>query len=495
MWNSLNLTHTFINVGISCSRCSFTQSGMAQILTSTRLFVCYIVQFSSVSLCLTWTMLSTLGPHHLYVRNSIGHYLSGCVAASCVFSYRVIMWNWRLQSTHRSLERHELFPGLLLPPSPPPHCTTNSAETTNIVSSASASLPKAHDTLSITDAKSPQQAVLMWSLPAWRQERREMLQRVTIPLHTRRHHSHTLSSFHSPLLPLSTIINTYSRWCIHTHIQTEERYFSFALCFLQSVVLCWECCKSGLNSVSKVWGSTIYPFSPPPSGSTSPAGDTHLLYGILLSLLLSVTMASAIKRFSSDCQYLTHPPAAHSEEQPLLIFISHMFWVQRKKLTYHEVLRPRTCCSWAFHGLILVNCITVCSLIAAIWIMTLYVPSHTGYAACYYNHFHWLHVPVARIRGTCTKKRYFPPTVFKQMLQVLFSVLCLCCRIVKEHLGEQEVAISLTIGSLEEEDLGNYSCYVENGNGRRQATIQLLRRGKSSLTFIMATTFLHFIFQ
>lgn len=63
-----------------------------------------------------------------------------------------------------------------------------------------------------------------------------------------------------------------------------------------------------------------------------------------------------------------------------------------------------------------------------------------------------------------------------------------CCRIVKEHFGEQEVAISLTIGSLEEEDLGNYSCYVENGNGRRQATIQLLRRGKSSLTFITPTT-------
>uniref|UniRef100_A0A7N9AM17 Interleukin 1 receptor accessory protein-like 1a n=1 Tax=Mastacembelus armatus TaxID=205130 RepID=A0A7N9AM17_9TELE len=45
-----------------------------------------------------------------------------------------------------------------------------------------------------------------------------------------------------------------------------------------------------------------------------------------------------------------------------------------------------------------------------------------------------------------------------------------------KHLGEQEVAISLTIDSLEEEDLGNYSCYVENGNGRRQATIQLFRR-------------------
>uniref|UniRef100_A0A3Q0T7X5 Interleukin-1 receptor accessory protein-like 1 n=1 Tax=Amphilophus citrinellus TaxID=61819 RepID=A0A3Q0T7X5_AMPCI len=49
-------------------------------------------------------------------------------------------------------------------------------------------------------------------------------------------------------------------------------------------------------------------------------------------------------------------------------------------------------------------------------------------------------------------------------------------KVVKEHLGEQEVAISLTIDSLEEDDLGNYSCYVENGNGRRQATIQLFRR-------------------
>lgn len=68
-------------------------------------------------------------------------------------------------------------------------------------------------------------------------------------------------------------------------------------------------------------------------------GDTHLLYGILLSLLPRVTIASTIKRFPSDCQYLT-PLAAHSEKQPLLIFVSHMFWVQRKKLTYYEVLDP-----------------------------------------------------------------------------------------------------------------------------------------------------------
>ncbi|KAI3365957.1 hypothetical protein L3Q82_009790 [Scortum barcoo] len=50
---------------------------------------------------------------------------------------------------------------------------------------------------------------------------------------------------------------------------------------------------------------------------------------------------------------------------------------------------------------------------------------------------------------------------------------------IREHLGEQEVSISLTIDSLEESDLGNYSCYVENGNGRRQANIQLTKKGEA----------------
>uniref|UniRef100_I3JHS6 Interleukin 1 receptor accessory protein like 1 n=1 Tax=Oreochromis niloticus TaxID=8128 RepID=I3JHS6_ORENI len=59
-------------------------------------------------------------------------------------------------------------------------------------------------------------------------------------------------------------------------------------------------------------------------------------------------------------------------------------------------------------------------------------------------------------------------------------------KVIKEHLGEQEVAISLTIDSLEEEDLGNYSCYVENGNGRRQATIQLFRRAELMYTVELA---------
>lgn len=31
---------------------------------------------------------------------------------------------------------------------------------------------------------------------------------------------------------------------------------------------------------------------------------------------------------------------------------------------------------------------------------------------------------------------------------------------------------------MEESDLGNYSCYVENANGRRQAIVQLVKTGE-----------------
>ncbi|KAL2087526.1 hypothetical protein ACEWY4_016354 [Coilia grayii] len=47
---------------------------------------------------------------------------------------------------------------------------------------------------------------------------------------------------------------------------------------------------------------------------------------------------------------------------------------------------------------------------------------------------------------------------------------------IREHLGEREVSISLMIEPMKESDLGNYTCYVENNNGRRQATIQLTKR-------------------
>lgn len=179
---------------------SLFSTAVCELSFSFRLYLC-----ASPGPCYLPTLIQ--GPHHVHLRlkmNSGGRYSSGCMAASCAASYSVIMRNWRLQSTHHSLERHELFPCLLLPaPQPPPHCTTNSAENTNIISTASASLRKAHDTLSITDAKSPQQAVLMCSLSAWRRERREMLESHYPPTHSNTH-SHTLSTFLVPLLLLNT---------------------------------------------------------------------------------------------------------------------------------------------------------------------------------------------------------------------------------------------------------------------------------------------------
>ncbi|KAK7882402.1 hypothetical protein WMY93_028576 [Mugilogobius chulae] len=59
-------------------------------------------------------------------------------------------------------------------------------------------------------------------------------------------------------------------------------------------------------------------------------------------------------------------------------------------------------------------------------------------------------------------------------------------KVVKEHLGEQEVVLSLTIDSLEDEDMGNYSCYVENANGRRHATVQILRQTELMYTVELA---------
>lgn len=114
------------------------------------------------------------------------------------------------------------------------------------------------------------------------------------------------------------------------------------------------------------------------------------------------------------------------------------------------------------------NCNTICFVIAAFRMMTLKAQSHT----CW----------------TLTSTAPIKPIIASHLLNWCYSVVkcvfVLGCfrRVIKEHLGEQEVAISLTIDSLEEEDLGNYSCYVENGNGRRQATIQLFRRGKGPLT-------------
>uniref|UniRef100_A0A8C5DVZ7 X-linked interleukin-1 receptor accessory protein-like 2 n=1 Tax=Gouania willdenowi TaxID=441366 RepID=A0A8C5DVZ7_GOUWI len=43
-------------------------------------------------------------------------------------------------------------------------------------------------------------------------------------------------------------------------------------------------------------------------------------------------------------------------------------------------------------------------------------------------------------------------------------------RILREHLGEKEVQLSLTFDAVEETDLANYTCYVENHIGRRRGS-------------------------
>lgn len=200
-------------------------------------------------------------------------------------------------------------------------------------------------------------------------------------------------------------------------------------------------------------------------------------------------MVSAIKRFSSDCQDLTRLPTL-----PLHTTRNSPYWFsfliclecREKKLTYREALHQcftETCCSWAFHG-------------EAWWIIAhlCNVDNVLLFLSMYRYRLLALLEPFNETAPSPPSKGA-PYPLFPNRYQECCSVwLRLYCRIVKEHLGEQEVAISLTIGSLEEEDLGNYSCYVENGNGRRQATIQLLRRGKSSLTFITATIFFFFLF-
>ncbi|XP_024002261.1 X-linked interleukin-1 receptor accessory protein-like 2 [Salvelinus sp. IW2-2015] len=49
-------------------------------------------------------------------------------------------------------------------------------------------------------------------------------------------------------------------------------------------------------------------------------------------------------------------------------------------------------------------------------------------------------------------------------------------RVLNEHLGEKEVELSLTFDAVEETDLGNYTCYVENHIGRRSGSAILQKR-------------------
>ncbi|MGH0189195.1 UNVERIFIED_CONTAM: hypothetical protein FKN15_033876 [Acipenser sinensis] len=49
-------------------------------------------------------------------------------------------------------------------------------------------------------------------------------------------------------------------------------------------------------------------------------------------------------------------------------------------------------------------------------------------------------------------------------------------RTIKEYLGEKEVELCLTFDAVEENDVGNYTCYVENRIGRRHGSAILQKR-------------------
>ncbi|OBS77171.1 hypothetical protein A6R68_16378 [Neotoma lepida] len=49
-------------------------------------------------------------------------------------------------------------------------------------------------------------------------------------------------------------------------------------------------------------------------------------------------------------------------------------------------------------------------------------------------------------------------------------------RLLKEHLGEKEVELTLIFDSVVEADLANYTCHVENRNGRKHASVLLRKK-------------------
>lgn len=54
--------------------------------------------------------------------------------------------------------------------------------------------------------------------------------------------------------------------------------------------------------------------------------------------------------------------------------------------------------------------------------------------------------------------------------------MCLS-RILREHLGEKEVQLSLTFDAVEEADLANYTCYAENHIGKGSGSAILQKKG------------------
>lgn len=64
--------------------------------------------------------------------------------------------------------------------------------------------------------------------------------------------------------------------------------------------------------------------------------------------------------------------------------------------------------------------------------------------------------------------------------------VCLC-RVVREFLGEKEVELSLIFDAVDEMDMGNYTCNVENHIGRGSGSAILQKKGKSLGTISYGT--------
>lgn len=69
------------------------------------------------------------------------------------------------------------------------------------------------------------------------------------------------------------------------------------------------------------------------------------------------------------------------------------------------------------------------------------------------------------------------------------------CRILREHLGEKEVQLSLTFDAVEEADLANYTCYVENHIGRRSGSAILQKKGRLFSPLFSSSTFFSLLFE
>lgn len=64
-------------------------------------------------------------------------------------------------------------------------------------------------------------------------------------------------------------------------------------------------------------------------------------------------------------------------------------------------------------------------------------------------------------------------------------------RILREHLGEKEVQLSLTFDAVDEADLANYTCYVENHIGKRSGSAILQKKGTSLTSSCLGSLLKH----